>query len=88
MSSATMSVRLEPEVKKSLEQLCSEMGMPVSTALNVCAKAMIRSWGFPFAVKGDIPNEETAQSMRDTLEGKNLSRTFDSVDEMWEDLNA
>ena len=43
MSSATMSVRLEPEVKKSLEQLCSEMGMPVSTALNVCAKAMIRS---------------------------------------------
>ena len=35
----------------------------------------------------EIPNEETLQAIRDVLQGKNLSRTFDSVEAMMKDLN-
>lgn len=34
-----------------------------------------------------IPNEETLQAIHDVLQGKNLSRTFGSVEEMMKDLN-
>jgi hypothetical protein len=39
-------------------------------------------------VAPNLPNAATRKAMDDTLAGKNLSRTFDSVDEMWDDLNA
>ena len=32
------------------------------------------------------PNEETVAAMQDVLEGRNLSRTYDNVDEMMKDL--
>ena len=88
MATTTMTIRMDTEIKQSLEQLCEEMGMPISTAFNICAREMIRRWGMPFAVKGDIFNEETAQSMRDTLAGKNLSKAYDNLDEMWSDIFA
>ncbi|MGN0950187.1 MAG: type II toxin-antitoxin system HicB family antitoxin [Mitsuokella sp.] len=35
----------------------------------------------------EIPNKETLQAMQDVLHGKNLSRTYDSADEVMRDLN-
>ena len=32
------------------------------------------------------PNEETVAAMQDVIEGRNLSRTYDNVDEMMKDL--
>lgn len=32
-------------------------------------------------------NTKTLQSLEDTKNGKNLSRSYDSVDELFEDLN-
>ena len=32
------------------------------------------------------PNEETVAAMQDVIEGRNLSKTYDNVDEMMKDL--
>ena len=32
------------------------------------------------------PNEETIAAMRDVMEGRNLSKTYDDVEEMMKDL--
>jgi len=37
---------------------------------------------------GNSPNSETRKILDDVKDGRNLSRKFDSVDELWEDLNA
>ena len=39
-------------------------------------------------VAPDIPNAETRKVLDDALAGKNMSRAFDTVDEMWKDLNV
>lgn len=36
----------------------------------------------------EIPNKKTLQAMQDVLHGKNLSRTFHSVDEVMQKLNS
>ena len=43
--------------------------------------------GIPFEIKKPKYNKETLQVMDDTKNGKNLSKTFDSTDEMFEELD-
>jgi antitoxin component of RelBE/YafQ-DinJ toxin-antitoxin module len=42
--------------------------------------------GLPFPVK--ITNPETIKVLEDIIEGKNLSKEYDGIDEMFEDLVA
>lgn len=50
MASATLSVKMDADVKKGLEDFCSEVGMNVSTAINMFARAVIREQKLPFEV--------------------------------------
>ncbi len=52
MATTTMTLRMDTDVKRNAENLCKEMGMTLSTAFNIFAKAMIRKRGIPFAVTG------------------------------------
>ena len=90
MSSANvnLNIRMDRELKNNLDVLCSELGLTVSAAINIFAKAMVRHGGIPFDVRIDMPNEELLQAMKNVEERKNLSRRFHSVKELMEDLNA
>jgi len=37
-------------------------------------------------IENDEPNSETVAAMQDVLEGKNLSKAYDNVDDMMKDL--
>ena len=37
-------------------------------------------------LENDEPNSETVVAMKDVLEGKNLSKAYDNVDDMMKDL--
>jgi len=37
-------------------------------------------------IENDEPNSETVAAMQDILEGKNLSKAYDNVDDMMKDL--
>lgn len=50
MSTATLSVKMDAEVKRGLEEFCSEVGMNVSTAVNMFARAVVRDQRLPFEV--------------------------------------
>ena len=50
MATATLSVKMDADVKKGLEDFCAEVGMNVSTAVNMFARAVIRDQRLPFAV--------------------------------------
>jgi len=61
---ATLNVRMEPTVKLQLEQLCQEIGMSVSTAVNVFAKAAIRKRGMPFDVTAETDPLYSEENLR------------------------
>lgn len=88
MSQTTLNVRIDEEVKKGLEKFCSEVGLNVSVAVNMFAKAVIREQRLPFDVALNVPNEETRKAIEDVKNRRNLSKTFSSVSELMEDLNA
>ena len=59
------SVRMDSDIKKQCENLFSELGMNLTTALNVFLRQSLRVGGFPFDVKLEQPNRETIAAMRE-----------------------
>ena len=53
---------------------------------NVFLNQVILNEGIPFEIKKPRLNKETIQAMEDIKNNKNISKTFDSVDEMFEEL--
>ena len=89
MSTATIQVRMDSALKQETEAALKSMGLSMSTAIHLFCRQVVNQGRIPFEIVAPhLPNAATRKAMDDTLAGKNLSRTFDSVDEMWDDLNA
>ncbi|MBO6087180.1 type II toxin-antitoxin system RelB/DinJ family antitoxin [bacterium] len=65
MGQTNINIRIDEQLKKQFDALCNELGMSMTTAINIFAKAMVRHRGLPFEVSLGIPNEETIQAMED-----------------------
>ena len=63
MASTNFSVRMDSEIKKQCEALYGELGMNLTTAINVFLRQSLRAGGFPFEVRLDQPNKETIAAM-------------------------
>lgn len=66
------SVRMDKGVKQDSEALFQELGMTLTTAINVFLRQAIRTGGFPFEIKVDQPNQETLLAL---LEAERLARS-------------
>ena len=55
------SIRMDAEVKKQCEEIYSQLGMSLTTAINVFLRQSIRYKGLPFEVRLDSPIQEKAE---------------------------
>lgn len=84
----TINVKVEENVKKQALELFEELGLDMSTAMNLFLKQSIRYGGIPFEIKK--PNTETLaaiQEVEDIRSGKVKAKRYTDVGEMFEDLN-
>ena len=89
MATSTLQVRIDADLKQEAETALKSMGLSMSTAIHLFCRQVVHHGRIPFdIIASPRLNETTRRAMDDTLNGKNLSRKFSSVDEMWEDLNA
>ena len=42
MATSTFSVRMDEDLKKEFDQLCTDFGMNMTTAVNIFARAVVR----------------------------------------------
>ena len=62
-NTTNFSVRMDSDMKKQCEILFSELGMNLTTAINVFLRQSLRAGGLPFEVRLDPPNKETITAM-------------------------
>ena len=86
MSMTNLNVRIDEDVKRSAEAICQELGMTLSTAVNVFLRQTVRTGGIPFEVR-ITPTAETRQAMQDAKEHRSLSGPFHDTDDVMEALN-
>lgn len=69
-STTTFSVRMDNDIKRQCEALYGELGINLTTAINVFLRQSIRAGGFPFDVRIEQPNKETIAAI---LEAERIS---------------
>ena len=50
------TIRIEPEVKREASAILDELGLSMSTAMNMFLRAVIREGGMPCEMKVNKPN--------------------------------
>lgn len=53
MSQSQVNFRMDSDLKKSMEQVCSEMGITMTTAFTIFATKVARERRIPFEVSAD-----------------------------------
>jgi DNA-damage-inducible protein J len=64
-NTTNFSVRMDSDIKKQCEALYGELGMNLTTAINVFLRQSLRSGGFPFDVTLNTPNAVTLAAMQE-----------------------
>ena len=81
---ANISIRMEDKLKQQAEELFSDLGMNLTTAITIFVKQSIREQRIPFEI-----TRETLAALREVEKMKrnpSLGKSFDDVDTMMEDL--
>ena len=87
-STVNFSVRMDSDVKKQCETLYNELGMNLTTAINVFLRQSLRVGGLPFEVKINQPNQDTLAALFEAeqlLQDINVKR-YSDVEEALEEL--
>lgn len=87
MSKMSMSIRLDSEVKEQAQQVFSNLGMDMTTAINIFLRQAIQYQGLPFDVRLD-ENRKLLQVLTYLDQNRNMSQSFESVSDLMEDLRA
>ncbi len=83
MKTAVVRARIEPNLKKTTENLLHELGLSVTQAITLFYKQVTLKKGLPFDVV--IPNQTTQKTFKDTDAGRNLTICKDA-DDMFDKL--
>lgn len=68
MAQATISIRIDPNLKNEFDEVCTELGVTMSTAVIMLAKKMTREKRIPFDVSLDpFYSEENRQRLRESM---------------------
>ena len=83
-----MTIRMNREVKQQAQQIFANLGMDMTTAINVFLRQAISYRGFPFEVTLNTPNAVTLTAMDVAENNENMYGLFDSVSSLMDALNA
>lgn len=70
MEKTNLNIRTDKEIKEQAEEIFDELGLNMTTAVNMFLRSTIREQGIPFDLKLDAPNEKTAAAIE---EGRRIS---------------
>ena len=89
MANININIRMDSDLKQQFEAFCDDMGMTMTTAINIFVKKAVRENRIPFEVGWDIPNAETREAFREVQQMKKdpNKRTYGSFAELLEDLD-
>ena len=68
----TVSLRLDDELKKGLDQMCAEMGMNLTTFFTIYAKRALRERRIPFEINAPLPAIDPERLNWDAIREKTL----------------
>lgn len=85
---SNINIRIDDKLKKEAEKLFNNLGINMSSVINVFLKQSVREQKIPFEIRKEYPNYDTDMAIAETdSTDYNDSKTYDSVDELFKELD-
>lgn len=65
MATTNLNIRTDKAIKDQAEIIFNELGLNMTTAINIFLKAVIRDQGIPFELKLEVPNDSTVVAIEE-----------------------
>lgn len=88
MALVSTTIKMDSALKQEAQELLESFGLNLSTAVNMFLRQVVREQAIPFRIGDPIPNAETLQAIENVQNGVGLSREFNTVEALLEELNA
>ena len=88
MAQTNINISIDDNLKRQFNSICNELGLNMSTAFTIFAKATVHEQRIPFEISLDIPNAETIAAIE---ESERIShdpniKGYTDIDKMMEEL--
>lgn len=88
MAKVSTNISIDVEIKSKAQDMLTDLGLDLSTAVNIFLRQMLRQREIPFAISQNVPNALTLKAMDDAENDKDMYGPFDTVDDAMRELNA
>ena len=89
MSTVSVNLRMDSEIKNQLEDFCKDVGLSMSAVFTIYAKKIIAENKIPFEITGSKPNKETLNAFeeaKDIVAHPEKYKKYSSAQEMIEEV--
>lgn len=87
----TINIRIEPQLKKEVEETLEDLGMNIADAITIFFKQIVLTESIPFVIRKPRYNKETLEAIKEAkamMENPNEYKSFNTVEELMEDLES
>ena len=87
----TINIRVEPELKKEVEETLNDLGMNIADAVTVFFKQIVMTESIPFIIRKPRYNKETLEAIKEAkeiLKNPDKYESYNNTQELMEDLNS
>ena len=89
MSKVSTNISIDAETKARAQVMLADLGMDLSTAVNIFLRQMLYEGVIPFSINRETPNKITLEAMKEAqemLRSPEKYKKYDNVDNMMEDI--
>ncbi len=89
MPKISTNISIDAETKAKAQVMLAELGMDLSTAVNIFLRQMLYEGGIPFPIIREVPNKITLDAMQEAQEmvrSPEKYKRYNNVDSMMEDI--
>ena len=90
-STSAINVQVDTNDKIQATKILKDLGLNMSTLINMTLKQVIRVGGIPFDVRSPKPSKELLEALKeseDIINGKIKSKGYTNIDELFKDLDS
>ena len=87
----TINIRIEPKLKKDVEETLNDLGMNIADAVTIFFKQIVMTESIPFIIKKPRLNKDTIEAIKEAKEMINNPenyKSYSNIEELMEDLNS
>ena len=86
----TMNIRIEPNLKKQVEEILTDLGMNISDAVTIYFKQIVLTDSIPLQIKRPKFNKETLEAIKEAdeiMKHPENYKSYNNVYEMIEEID-